>query len=191
LLSAGGAVALAGAFCPPYKQWYSPLPDALRIIAAHPIGWRCIHAGFFAGTVIAALGFAVLARASETESQRTLATVAAAAFGFATIFWSCNIAFRVSLTPWAANEFVSTGTIPAMYAPLERYVSILFGAFVALAAVALACTGGLVLRSGIAPRWVGWTALGVGVIGAPMVGMIGPWVLYVPVVMLGVSMLLR
>lgn len=38
LLVAGGMLAIVGAFWPPYKQWSAPLPEALRVIAAHPIG---------------------------------------------------------------------------------------------------------------------------------------------------------
>ena len=191
MLIVGTSLALIGAAWPPYKQWYSPLEEALRVIASHPIGWRCIHTGFATGTIITALGLAVFANARAGQPGGVYATVAAVAYAMATVFWLVNIAYRLSVMPWAANEFVSSGAIPAMYAPLERMGALMFTAFSAMAAVASVSSAGAVSQSGIAPRWVAWTSLVVGVIAAPMVAMIGPWVLYVPFLTLGIALVRR
>lgn len=185
LLVLGGVVALAGAFCPPYEQWYAPLPKALRIIAAHPGGWRCIHAGFLGGTVLAALGLTLFAHALGRRAGSGLATVVAAAFAIATILWVVHLAFRLSVTPWAARELVSTGTLPALYAPLNAQAGLLFGVFAALAYAADAGAGWAFLQAALAPRWIGWAAIALGLAGAPAASVTGPWVLYVPLVLLG------
>lgn len=65
LLAVGGMLAVAGAFTPPYRQWSAPLPEALRVIASHPIGWRLIHAGFVLGTLVSLFGLAVLAYGTD------------------------------------------------------------------------------------------------------------------------------
>ena len=188
MLIVGTSLAFIGAGWPPYKQWYSPLEEALRVIASHPIGWRCIHTGFAAGTVITALGLAVFANARAGQPGSVYATVAAVAYSMATVFWIADIAYRLSVTPWAANEFVSTGTIPSVYAPLQRMSALTFSAFSAMAAVASVSVAGAAFQSGAAPRWVAWTSLGVGIVAAPLVAMIGPWVLYVPFLTLGIAL---
>ena len=90
LLLAGGSLATLGAFLPPYKQWYSPLEDGLRVIHANPIGWYAIHAGFLSGTWVSCAGLAVLAYAlrerysaapAEVREMRRHHTVAEAQRG--------------------------------------------------------------------------------------------------------------
>jgi hypothetical protein len=53
LVTIGASLALVGAAWPPYKQWYSALAEALRVIATHLIGWLMIHLGFLSGTIVA------------------------------------------------------------------------------------------------------------------------------------------
>jgi hypothetical protein len=184
-LLAGGSLALAGAFWPPYEQWYSPLPKALRVIAAHPIGWRCIHAGFLAGTCLVAIGLALFANALRGRDGGSSAVAAATAYGLGSVLWILDLAFRLSVTAWAADELVTQGSIPAVYTPLARQVSVLFGIFVALAGAAAAGAGWAFLRAELSPRWVGGGALVLGIAGALAAAVVGPWLLYVPIVFLG------
>ena len=51
LLLAGGALGIIGGFWPPYRQWMAPQEEGFRVIAANPVGWWCIHTGFFLGTI--------------------------------------------------------------------------------------------------------------------------------------------
>ena len=180
-LLVGAAVALAGAFCPPYAQWYAPQAEAMRVIAAHPIGWRCIHAGFALGTVAIAVGFATLACALRTPVLIATATC----FAIATVSWLAVIEFRVAVTTWAADRLVATETIPDSYAPLQRWSSAAFAVFVALAYGAVALAGIGLLRTSTVPRWLGWGAVAIAAVGAPLVGLTGPWVVYVPIGALG------
>jgi len=187
-LLSGALFAMVGAGTPPYKQWYSPLPEALRVIAAHPIGWRCIHAGFLIGTALVAVGMALYARALSQRPGGALALVAAVTFGIATVFWSVNIAFRLTVTPWAANELVASGVVPPLYQPFSASAGLLFAFFAAFAYASDACAGWAFLRAELLPRWVAWTSIVVGIAGAPIVAYSGPWVIYVPPLLLGISL---
>ena len=140
LLITGGMLAVVGAFWPPYRQWSAPLPEALRVIASHPIGWRCIHAGFGSGTIVSMLGLAALASALRGRPGGEQALLVAVAYGVGGTLWLVNIAIRLSATPWAAHELVATGSIPPTYMVWRSFNGVLFAAF---SAIAYACVAGL------------------------------------------------
>lgn len=188
LLIAGALLALAGASTPPYKQWYSPLPEALRVIAAHPISWRVINGGFLAGTAIAAMGLGVVAFALRDRLGGPIALASALAFAAGTLFWILNLIYRVTVVSWAAEQFVSTGSIPPIFFPLQAQAGVYFGLFALFGFAGLAASGWSVFMSSIAPRSVGWVLVIVGIVGAPVVVFIGPWMLYVPLLLLGLAL---
>jgi hypothetical protein len=190
-LLAGGSLALAGAFWPPYEQWYSPLPKALRVIAAHPIGWRCIHTGFLAGTCLVAVGLALFADSLRGREGGSSAVAAATFYALGSVLWILDLGFRLSVTAWAAHELVTRGSIPPVYAPLARQMSVLFGTFVVLAGAAAAGAGWAFLRAELSPRWAGWSAIALGIAGVPAAAVSGPWVLYLPIVLLGSAIFQR
>jgi len=189
LLTIGGLIAIAAACTPPYKQWYAPLPEAMQTIAEHPIAWRVINGGFLVGTIVAALGFAALTVGARARSGETFALLGSVAFGVGTLFWVLNLVHRMSVQSWAAAEFVANGSIPGFFFPQQTQAAFHFGLFAVFAFGGVALAGWSVLTNMIAPRWVGHTMLWVGIIGAPIVTFIGPWVLYVPIVILGVAIL--
>jgi len=95
----------------------------------------------------------------------------------------------MSVHAWAAAEFLATGSIPPVFAPIQTQAALYFSLFAAFAFSGVAVTGWGMLTSTAAPRWVGLTMMAVGIVGAPIVTLIGPWMLYVPVVMLGLALL--
>lgn len=176
---------MVGAFWPPYKQWSAPLPEALRVIADHPIGWRCIHAGFLFGTVVSTLGLSVLAYGLRGQSGGALALAVAVAFGIASVLWFTNMAFRLSVTTWAADELVATGTIPATYTPWKSFAALLFAFFSSLGYLSVAGCGWTILLAGIGPRWLGWLLVGWGLSAGFVFGANVPFIMYVAFVLLG------
>ena len=185
LLIVGGLLAVIGAFWPPYRQWSAPLEEALRIIASHPIGWRCIHAGFVGGTVVSALGLAMLAYALRGAAGGSAARVSAVLFAVAAGLWLVNIAYRLSVMPWAANELVATGIVPATYAPWRSFAKLLFAGFSALGYLAVAASGWSALQASLTSPWVGWLLVVWGLSGGFVFGANVPFIMYVAFIVLG------
>jgi len=188
LLAIGGVIALVGAFTPPFKQWYAPPDEALRIIAAYPLNWRIINGGFLLGTVIAALGFLVVAFACRGRASEAWASAAAAAFCAGAVFWVLVLLFRLTDYAAAAKVFVATGAVPGNFEALQHAASRHFALFAILAFGGLGTLGGGMLADTLASRWLSWTMVAVGLVGIPVVTFIGPWILYVPLVLLGFSL---
>lgn len=191
LLLAGGAFAIVGALCPPYRQWSAPEEEGFRAIAGNPVGWWCIHTGFFLGTVGAALGLATLASALHRRAGGEWALLAAAAFGVAGIAWIVNIAYRLGVWNWAAETFVATGQTPAVFAPLRRWAGMLFAVFSLVGYASVACLGAAMLRAQLGPPWLRWATVACGLSAGFIVGRNVPFIMYVPFVALGAVLLRR
>src|SRR5262245_55989771 len=170
LLLAGGVLAIAGAFCPPYRQWTAPQEEGFRAIAGNPIGWWCIHTGFFLGTVVSALGLATLASALQRRAGGDWALIAVVLFGIAGTAWIVNRAYRVSIWNWAAQMFVETGTTPDVFVPLRQWAGILFAVFAVVGYASVACLGMATLRAAQGPAWLGWAIVACGLSAGYVVG---------------------
>lgn len=189
LLVVGAAFAIVGAFCPPYRQWYAPEEEGLRAIAGNPIGWWCIHIGFFVGTVVSMLGLAALGSALYRREGGEFALIAAVAFGIAATAFIGNLAYRLSVWNWAAETFVATGHTPEAFVPLKRRAGMLFSVFSLLGYASVACLGGAMLRAELGPGWLGWATVLCGLSAGFVVGHNVPFIMYVPLAALGVVLL--
>lgn len=105
--------------------------------------------------------------------DRTFSQVGLIAFVFGAVLWVINLAFRLSIDPWAAQETAKTGEIPEFYVPLTHWTGALFVIYTILAFSALAVYGGAILSMGVLPHWVGWLAIVYGLAGLGLVGFTG------------------
>jgi hypothetical protein len=189
LLFAGGAFAIVGAFCPPYRQWSAPQEEGFRAIAGNPVGWWCIHVGFFLGTVFSALGLATLASVLYRRTGGEWALLAAVAFGLAGTAWIANLAYRVSIWNWAAETYVATGVTPETFFPLQRWAGMLFVIFAILGYASVALLGVGLFRADLGPAWLRWAILVCGVSAGYVVGYNVPFIMYLPFAALGIVLL--
>jgi hypothetical protein len=189
LLLAGGLFGIAGAFCPPYRQWSAPLEEGFRAIAGHPIGWWCIHIGFFLGTVLSALGLATLASVLYRRVGGEWALIAAAAYGIAATAWIVNLTYRLSIWNSAAQMYVATGQTPEWFFPIQRWAGTLFGVFAVVGYGAVACLGAALFRAELGPMWLRWATLVCGVSAGFIVGYNVPLIMYLPFAALGFALL--
>jgi hypothetical protein len=186
----GGCLGFAGACWPPYRQWSAPLEEGLRVIQSHPVGWSIIHAGFVTGIWMLVVGTALQAYALRASAGGSLALLAAILLAFAALAWTTNIAYRLSVTVWAAGELVTRGAVPQEYADWKRFASYLFAGFSVLSYLSVAASGGVVLQSQLAPRALGWVLVAWGLSLGFVVGANVPAIAYVPFIVLG-SFVLR
>lgn len=189
LLVTGGLLSFIGGCWPPWRQWSAPLEEGLRVIAAHPKGWTCIHIGFVTGTWISVLGLTTLAWTWRGTDAGAWAAGAAGVLAVASVFWTTNIAIRLGVTPWAARELVATGTIPASYAWWRLLASRCFAVFIVLAYLAVAATGMAALRSGAVSRALAWTLVIWGISAGGIFGAVVPLLAFVPYLILGGALL--
>jgi hypothetical protein len=162
LFVAGWAIFWVGAFTPPWRQWVSPLHEALEIIAVHRLAWHFIHTCFVVGTLLTAAAFVVHAEAVSPGRARLWATLAASAYVVAVTLFLVNLAFRNSVQVWAAESVLRSGEFPSSYETWHRFAGLLFGMYSILAYAAVAALGASLLDSTLLPRWIVWGNLGGG-----------------------------
>jgi hypothetical protein len=175
LFVAGWAVFWVGAFTPPWRQWVSPLREALEIIGMHRPAWHFIHVCFVVGALLTAAAFIVNAGAASSGRARTWATLAASAYVVALTLFFVNLAFRNTVQVWAAESVLRTGELPSSYETWHRFAGLLFGMYSVLAYTAVAALGASWLDSTLLPRWIVWGNLGGGfALTALMLGNLPP-----------------
>ena len=181
---------MIGAISPPWEQWYSPLQRALQVIGTHRTAWYWIHTCFVVGVVLTILGFVAFAQGMQAQARAALLSqLVQVAYVTGAVFWLVNIAFRTTVQVWAANEVVRAGAIPASYEAWHRWAGLLFAFYMALGHLACAGLGWTLLRTGLTPRWAGWFAITFSLTGGAVVGRSVPFMVHVPLVVIGVLLL--
>jgi hypothetical protein len=109
------------------------------------------------------------------------------------VLWVINLAFRLSIDAWTAQETARTAVIPEFYVPLTRWTGLLFVIYTVLAFSALTVYGEAVLSTSVLPRWVGWLAIVYGLAGLGLLGVIGdapPFLHHLMPLLIGILLLL-
>jgi hypothetical protein len=184
-LVVGGGLAIFGGVLPPYRQWFAPLEEGLRVIATHRLGWWSIHACFLLGTIVAAAGLALVAFDMRGQPGGVASSITAIAFGFAAVFWAITIVCRLSVNPWAAEQLLQSGSIPAAFEPWRRFTSLMFAAYSALGYASVAGVGVVLLQADRGPRWLGWLVVVWGASAGFVFGANVPLIMYIPFVIQG------
>jgi hypothetical protein len=169
----GAVVFWIGAVTPPYRQWMGvPVEEYLTIVGDHRANWYAIHGLFAVGTVLTMLGLAGLGAVLRSSGAQVWWSMAGMLFSVAATLWLVHIAYRLSVTPWAASEFAQSGRVPPVYLAIQQWMGILFAAFMVLSYLAFAGYGAALLKVNALARWAGWTALSFGLLGVP--GLVTP-----------------
>src|SRR5262245_47368018 len=109
LLLAGGIIFWIGAFTPPYKQWMTrDIKEYLTIIHNNKVNWYIISGSFLIGVILTVIGMQIWSLALQQAGQKNLPVIAANIISFGAVFWILNIAFRLTVTVWAADQLAST-----------------------------------------------------------------------------------
>lgn len=167
LLIGGWVMFWAGAFTPPSRWWYPISPkEYLELIASHRGVWLWIAASFAVGVLLTLAGLIVLGTVLRSQGEHLWTELGQAAFLFGSILWLASIAFRATATISAAEETMSTGTVPLWFQPMRNWSGAIFAAYMVLAYLALAAYGKAFLQVQLVPSWVAWTHVVFGLVGA-------------------------
>jgi hypothetical protein len=142
------------------------LAEYLKLIAANRAAWLWTNGGIVVGVLLTAVGLSGLTALLREAGEGLLGQTGLLLFALGVTFWVIELAFRLSVTVWAAEETANTGSPPAFFEPLHRWVGTLFFVYMVLAYLATAVYGGALLQTGLLPTWVGWVTLGAGLLGA-------------------------
>lgn len=150
-------------FGQPPREW-------LRLVFEHPTPWRWATILFIAGVLVTLVGQTALADLLRTAGDPGFARVGLVAIAFGAVLWIIDMAFRLSLDPWAGGELAKTGAIPELYTPLSMVTTVLFVIYTLLTFAGLIAYGGAVVSTNLIPHWVGWTAIVYGLAGLGLFG---------------------
>lgn len=181
LLLGGGILFWIGAFYPPYRQWMtSDTNEYLTIIANHKTNWYIIHGLFLLGVIVSVIGVQLFSQSlSYLRTETVYASIGNTLFVFGAAFWVINIAFRVTVTVWAADRLVGTGNLYDSFRTWMDWSGILFSIYMVLAYASIGFFG-LAARE-IVPGWASWFSIIFGFLGT--VGYLVQLPIYAPPLM--------
>jgi hypothetical protein len=179
VLVAGAVIFLVGAggWRIAYEQ---PMADALRVIHDDRRRRAWIHLWMIVAMFVTPAGLAGFAVVSETTLGRSAAVMAATIYAMGAVCWIASLAFRLTVTPWAAERHVADGSPPDGYAALEGWAGSLYVVHMSASYAAFAVLGGAILASGDLPAWLGWLGVGwgavflAGFVGTRFAGLFNP-----------------
>lgn len=170
-----------------------PPQEWLRVIFDHPVLWQWANMLFISGVVLTILGLTLLTALFREAGDRAFSPVGLVAFAFGAVLWVINLAFRLSIDPWAAQETARTAVMPDFYVPLTLWTHALFVLYTILAFSALAMYGGALLSTHILPPWVGWVSIVYSLAGLGLLGFTGdapPFLHHLMPLLIGILLLL-
>jgi hypothetical protein len=192
LLAAGPLLGLIPVGHPALVRiWSMPRDEFVATVAAHRVAWTWLNTGFALASIATAAG--LLALSATTPGRATSAALLACTggYGIGAVLWCAVLAIRTHTTPLQAD--LGAGHLDLPGTPLlDAAITGLFQAFVLITALSLACLGAVLLIAGPNPAWVAAAVLLTGA-GATAwllrTGDLIPAVLYLPTVLVGVTLL--
>jgi hypothetical protein len=165
----------------------------LRLVFDHPGLWRWATLLFISGVIVTVLGLTLLTLLLWDAGDRMFSQLGLIAFAFGAVLWVINLAFRLSIDPWAAQVTAKTEVLPDFYIPLTRWIHALFLIYTVLAFSAMVAYGGAILSTHVLPQWVGWTIIVYSLAGLGLLGFTDdapPFLHYLVPLLMGILLLL-
>lgn len=139
-------------------------------------------------------GFALLALLLHRAGDGGMAVVALIFFVFSSVLATIEGSFHASVTVWAAEEAMRTGSAPEFFDPLRRWLqSEVQGPYMSFLLVSLLLFSVSALRTGVIGVGVAWVALGWSLLSFPLYFLLtgAPLVTLPLPLIFGIGLLLR
>lgn len=171
--------------------WSMPRDAFVATVAAHRVAWAWLNAGLTMASIATDAGLLALAGTMPDRATSAALLACTAGYGIGAVLWCAVLAIRTRTTPLLAD--LGAGELDRPQARLLDAATLaLFQAFVLITAVSLAGLGVVLLMTGPSPAWVAAALLLTGTTAGAWLlrtGDLIPAVLYLPTVLLGITML--
>lgn len=160
LLLTGGIVFWIGAWTPPYKWWMTKdIKEYLSLIHENKRVWYFIAATFVIGMIATLFGMQLFSLALQRSGESIIPQIGFVALAFGSIFWILNIAFRATVTVWAADQLAESNLLEPTFKTLMDWTNLIFGIYMVLAYFGIGCMGYSLHQLSILPTWIGWMCM--------------------------------
>lgn len=140
--------------------------------------------------VLTLAGFGLLTLVLREGNDNGISLLAFILILFSHVFIVLEGTFHGSVTVWAAEELANTGSVPALFEPLWRWMySPVQQAYVYTALLSTAAFGWAIIQTKVLPAWLGWGSLGWGAVWLILFIVLGdnlPLVLIIPPLVIGI-----
>jgi hypothetical protein len=147
-----------------FPAFSAGLQDSLEEQASFSATFRWINLLYAAGWIVQLLGFALLTSLLVQAGEIHFSMVGLVALSVAAIFGVLEGTFHANVTTWAAQEAASPAGIPEIYLPLRGWISTGKMLYTALSLFSLICFGWAIMKTKLAPAWLGKVAVGWGLV---------------------------
>jgi hypothetical protein len=115
--------------------------------------------------VLTLISFGMLSILLNEAGGKGIALLAFVLLMFSQVFQVFQGTFHSSVTVWASKELASSGSVPALFEPLWRWMySTVQQIYVNIGLLSIAAYGWAILETGLLPAWLGWFSIGWGLI---------------------------
>lgn len=197
LLAMGAVIFLTAAGLPLWdgnmkSVYMMPMPERFTFILGNAVLWGWACALFIAGALIALCGLVLLTGLLSDAGERIYSRLSLFTLAVGVILWTVEMGFRMSVGGWARTDGTNS-TVLDLFLRLSGWVQVLFMVNTVLMLVGTAAYGVALLVTHFLPRWIGWLAVVVGLLGLVALlafGDVPPFVIYIPILLVGIRLLI-
>lgn len=161
-LVAGFVAFAVGALLPPPRAFTGTPDEQRHIVREHPSRWVGSAVGLGTGVVLTFAGLTLLAAVLIDEGARALPILALVSFGLGAALFLVELTFRATVLVSVAT---ANHDVPSWFPPLQAWAGAAYWAYMPLAYMAVAATGGAMLQTTVVGPAFGWIAAGFGLLG--------------------------
>jgi hypothetical protein len=149
--------------------------------------------GWISASLLSLAGYNLVALLLRREGEEVLSSVALTTMIFTSVLLALEATIHLAFGTWAAEEFIRTGSEPALYSVFFEWSSVILQrVYVSVGYISLMLFGGSILRTAWLPAWAGWmcASWGAGMLALLLLSHATlPATLYIPGAVLGILLL--
>jgi hypothetical protein len=131
--------------------------------ARNPFVRNLSLSGWIVASLLSLAGFNLITTLLQHDGEKLLSGVALTAMIFATVLLVLEASIHLAFGAWAGNEFLRTGSEPALYSVFFNWASVILQrVYVPVGYISLVLFGLSILQTTWLPGWTGWMSIAWG-----------------------------